>query len=245
MRPIHIFSRQCFSSPNQNLQNRNRPEWFFRGRCWKNLIATIGVGVDITVFYDYAKGKMGYLPDLVGSNQEWYDDVKIRKLKMGLFCCGTEASSFLALLDHIMSLNLSDDAIVYIVEDDYLHRPGWCKALREAFELPIDYVSLYDHADKYMEGYSELKSKIYVTESAHWRSTPSTCNTYACLMRTLREDIDTHRFFSRNHNGGVSQDHNKFVELARLGRRLITPMPGFSTHCEAGLLSPLVDWSKI
>jgi len=227
---IEVFYRTCFYSTNQELSNRNRPEWFDKAKCLRNILFDSWGYKDInfTQIYDEHFGKLGNPSD---------DTVVIN--------CGTEASSFLATLDIIMSRNLPDDTIVYIVEDDYLHREGWQQALREAFELPIDYVSLYDHADKYMEDYSELKSKIYVTESAHWRSTPSTCNTYACLMRTLREDIDTHRFFSRNHNGGVSQDHNKFVELARLGRRLISPMPGFSTHCEAGLLSPRVDWGKI
>jgi hypothetical protein len=38
-------------------------------------------------------------------------------------------------------------------------------------------------------------------------------------------------------------DHAKFVELGRHGRRLITPMPGYSTHCDL-LHSPTIDWEK-
>lgn len=181
-------------------------------------MSTIDKNTRVNIVYDNCFEPTGTLYS--GQSQYWFDYAKNDKRQgnIDIVKCGTEASSFLATLDIIMARNLPDETIVYIVEDDYLHRPNWCAVLREAFALPVDYVSLYDHADKY-QYYPDLRSKLMVTPSVHWRATPSTCNTYACKARTLREDIDTHRFFSRNHNGGVSQDHNKFVELERLGRQ--------------------------
>jgi DNA-binding NarL/FixJ family response regulator len=52
-----------------------------------------------------------------------------------------------------MALNLDDEEIVYFLENDYLHKPEADKVLQSAFDmhLGIEYVTLYDHPDKYME----------------------------------------------------------------------------------------------
>jgi len=39
-------------------------------------------------------------------------------------------------------------------------------------------------------------------------------------------------------------DHQKFLELNSKGRHLISCLPGYSTHCQDGLLSPCIDWSQ-
>lgn len=123
---IEVFYRSCFYSPNQELANRNRPEWFSKARCSINMRNTtswdLKGSVNLTTIYDEHFGKLTH-----------------PRGETIVINCGTEASSFLATLDIIMSRNLPDDTIVYIVEDDYLHREGWEQALREAFELPIDY----------------------------------------------------------------------------------------------------------
>jgi hypothetical protein len=71
--------------------------------------------------------------------------------------------SFLASLDlaHriITEKQLPEDTIFYFLEDDYLHRRGAYDILIEAFEdLKADYVTLYDHPDKYQN----LKDPRYV-----------------------------------------------------------------------------------
>jgi hypothetical protein len=85
---------------------------------------------------------------------------------------------------------------VYLLEDDYIHRPGSKNALLEALEI-ADYVTLYDHPDKYKldgQGGNELnykslqKTRIYLTKSSHWRETNSTTMTFAARVKTLRED---------------------------------------------------------
>ena len=41
-------------------------------------------------------------------------------------------------------------------------------------------------------------------------------------------------------------DHNKFLWLAEnKGRFVITPIPGLSTHCMEGLMSPTIKWEEI
>ena len=83
---------------------------------------------------------------------------------------GFEAGSFSKTVDIAVGLDAPDDTIVYFLEDDYLHRPGWCD-FTGAFKLPTNYVSLYDHLDKYIDkGYDDLVSKVLVSKSVHWSS---------------------------------------------------------------------------
>ena len=68
-------------------------------------------------------------------------------------------------------------------------------------------------------------------------------DSYAGKLRQLNQDMIIHKHFSAASPDGISMDHAKFVELGRHGRRLITPMPGYSTHCDL-LHSPTIDWEK-
>jgi hypothetical protein len=42
-----------------------------------------------------------------------------------------------------------------------------------------------------------------------------------------------------------SKDYDKFWELQKQKRYLISPMPGWSTHCDANHISPVIDWEQI
>ena len=229
---IEVFLRHCYSSPNQALPNRKRPPWFNKGKILENLKRTINPELaKINIVYDE---HFGSIADTFLSEEK---DVEIIN-------CGNEAGSFLRTLEIVESRGYDDDTIIYFIEDDYLHRENWCETLIEAFDLPAQYVSLYDHLDKYIDsGYDNLASKVFFTDSCHWRTVPSTCNTYAGKMGQLKQDMHLHKHFSAASPDGISMDHAKFVELGRHGRRLITPMPGYSTHCDL-LHSPTIDWEK-
>lgn len=227
-KPIEIFVRQCYHSPNSNIPGRNRPEWFDKNAVFRNLKYTADPELaNITVIYD----------SYFGQPLNWKVLNKVPE-NYHVINCGNEAPSFLAMLDIIMSKNLPDDTIVYLLEDDYLHREGWCTVLLEAFTLPgVKYATLYDHKDKYMH-YPELSSKIFATKSSHWRTTPSTTNTYACRIETLRNEIEKHREFSIGRD--VTDDNGKFLKLGNL----VSSIPGWSTHCD-DYMSPTIDWERI
>ena len=229
---IEVFLRHCYSSPNQALPNRKRPPWFDKVKVYENLKRTINPDLaKINIIYDEHFGPIG---DTFLDSEENTEIIN----------CGNEAGSFLRTLEIVESRGYDDDTIIYFVEDDYLHRENWCEVLIEAFSLPTQYVSLYDHLDKYIDsGYDNLESKVFFTDSCHWRTVPSTCNTYAGKLRQLNQDMIIHKHFSAASPDGISMDHAKFVELGRHGRRLITPMPGYSTHCDL-LHSPTINWEK-
>lgn len=231
-KPIQVFLRHCYHSPNSNLPNRHRPEWFDKTSIFENFLGTLNPKlVNYTIVYDEHFGEIG-------------DSFLQYEKQIEIINCGNEAASFSRTLDLVRSRNYSDDTIVYFLEDDYLHRPKWPEILLEAFTLPISYVSLYDHLDKYIDsGYESLVSKIFVTDSIHWRTVPSTCNSYATKFKTLKEDFEIHKHYSDASPNGISMDHNKFVHLSNLGKILITSIPGYSTHCDH-LQSPTIDWKN-
>lgn len=145
-----------------------------------------------------------------------------------------------------LALEKKDDEIIYFVEDDYLHRPNSDLIIQEGLEI-ADYVTLYDHADKYMEYYTRNSwggepTKVLLTKSTHWKQVSSTCMTFAAKVKTLREDCD----IIYNHlRGAVPEDWAMFIALGVKGRKLINPIPGYATHCITEYQSPLINWENV
>lgn len=122
-----------------------------------------------------------------------------------------------------------DDDLVYFVEDDYLHLNTAPKLLEEGIQR-ADYVSLYDHPDKYTRFYNGGEySKVIKTESSHWRFTASTCMTFAAKVKTLKEDMEVWLKYTA---GEHPHDHHIFTELGKKGRKLAIPIPGAACHTD-------------
>lgn len=162
---------------------------------------------------------------------------------------GSSAAGFRIVLAD--ALKLPDEEFIYFVEDDYLHLPKSRNILLEGLKRS-HYVSLYDHKDKYIPGSmggnpfieddgAEV-TKVLLTESTHWKLTNSTTMTFAVKVSTLKEDS---KIWSKYTSGTYPQDFKCFLELRENGRTLITPIPGYSTHCEPTWASPLTDWESV
>jgi hypothetical protein len=83
---------------------------------------------------------------------------------------------------------------VYLLEDDYIHCPESKRILLEGLWI-ADYVTLYDHPDKYLLEKSGgnpfndknlQKTRVYMTKSTHWQET-TTIMRYACRIRTYKK----------------------------------------------------------
>ncbi|MGF7176516.1 glycosyltransferase [Azospirillum doebereinerae] len=149
-----------------------------------------------------------------------------------------------------LALEHDDAEPFYFIEDDYLHLPGAGATLLEGLER-ADYVSLYDHADKYkapalagnpVVSHGGEVTRLILTASSHWKFTTSTTMTFAVRVGTLRQDKPLFdRFTSSRH----PDDFAVFINLITRGRTVLTTVPGRSTHGEPALLSPLVDWAAV
>lgn len=162
---------------------------------------------------------------------------------------GSSAAGFRIVLQD--ALNLPDDEIVYFVEDDYLHLPNSREILLEGLQR-VDYVTLYDHIDKYIpanmggnafidDGGGE-ETRIFLTKNRHWKLTNSTTMTFATTVKVLREDAPTWLSYTA---GTYPRDFDCFIELRSKGRTLASPIPSLSTHCEPRWAAPLIDWTTV
>ena len=221
MSAIEVIMRMCAKPALSG--DSTRPAGFSKEEAFLNLLTTRDANTNITVLFDGS------------STGHWVRNYDVKVVE---FIGGNGDLSFQFQLNYIRSQNFHRDTIVYIMEDDYIHKDSWPSILREGFEsiqpsnLKFKYLTLYDHRDKYTsESYNNLHSRIGVSESIHWRTVPSTTNTFAVLYSTLIEDLDIHYTF-------LNRDHDKFLELGRRGRVLASCMPGYSTHCHKDYSSP-------
>lgn len=228
---IHIFERHCNTSSNS--VDKIRPDWFSRERCFNNLLRTIEDREDVKLYIMF-DGE----PD--PGHFICQHDYPINKIKGG-----TDGHSFLNVVNFVESLNLDDEDIIYFLEDDYLHVDGWVDIMLEGFkQLNAEYYTLYDHKDKYfLQPYQKLQSSIIATKSVHWRTTPSTTNTYACRAKTFKKHLSIHKEYC-DLQRGFTRDHDKFQRLWQEGSNLVSSLPGYSTHVETPYLSPVVDWEN-
>jgi hypothetical protein len=173
---------------------------------------------------------------------------------------GSGSQTFLHAFEIAIAREQND--IVYFVEDDFLHLPGSRSLLEEAFiETCADYVTLYDHPDKYLKrtekGMNPFvkkggeKTRVIRTTSSHWKETNSTVMTFASRVYTLREDERIWRWCVA---GSFPRDFKAFCKLVKKGfnirilkpkRILIHPVPGWSTHGESAFLSPYISWENV
>jgi hypothetical protein len=184
-------------------------------------------------------------PETDAMIEEWKNDNAIVK-KVSV---GHGAGTFNLALNE--ALTYDDNEIIYFIENDYLHKPQSQKILEEGFGLGASFVSLYDHPDKYLESsqggnpYCEggaEDTRVYLTNSCHWKITNSTTMTFASTVSTLKR-VES---ILRKHTSGTHpNDFQMFLELRQQNELLITPIPGYSTHGETAWLTPLTNWSKI
>ncbi|MBF0612292.1 MAG: hypothetical protein G8345_04950 [Magnetococcales bacterium] len=139
---------------------------------------------------------------------------------------------------------------IYFVEDDYLHRPHGRTLLLEGLEI-ADYVTLYDHPDKYWspeKGGNPLvvkggeKSRVLRTPSAIWKVTNSTTMTFATRKTCLLRDRS---IWGKHTESSPPDDFHAFLDIARHGAELISPLPAHATHGDLAFLAPGIDWHAV
>lgn len=216
-----------------------KPAYIHNSACLKNFC---------NVFFDYISDII-ILADNCSEQTltmigRYIDPINIHRVSVG-----HGAGTFNLALD--MALKWDDDEIVYFVENDYLHKKNSPNIIKEGFGLGATFVSLYDHPDKYMdpsnggnpfcEGGGE-ETRLYLTDSCHWKITNSTTMTFAAEVSTLKRTEPIMRKWTQ---GSHPNDFKMFLELRDNNEPLITPVPGFSTHGESAWMSPLTNWEEI
>ena len=215
---------------------KDKPEYVTKINCLKNALTHFDEN-DFTLIAD-------------GVSEEFKSEIRsVYNGKIENVNIGHGAGTFNIALNGIEGLDINE--IVYFLEDDYLHKEGSQKILESGFELGMDYVTLYDHPDKYLnpieggnpycEGRAEF-TRVYLGEYSHWKLTNSTTMTFAAKVKTLKEDEGILRQWTA---GEHPHDFQMFGDLQKKGRRLVSSIPGYATHGETRWLTPLTNWEKI
>jgi hypothetical protein len=214
---IHILYRH---TQNSSGFGKNRPEWFSFDKSLDSILSSVenDDNIHFHLLYD---GECNIKDDRINTIIN--------------FSGGSDWNSYIFAWNYAKQINIEDNDLVYIAENDYIHIKGWASKVLDLFKKYdlIDYVSLYDHPDKY-----DLSTYILLTKDHHWRMTPSTCGSVIFGKQILNEDIDIH---TTNPS-----DHGRFTFLrSNRQRNIITPIPSLSTHCENEWLAPIIEWNKI
>jgi hypothetical protein len=217
-----------------------KPDYISNESCLKNFC---------NVFFDHIHD-IRIIADNCSENTldmvaKYIDPINIEKVSVG-----HGAGTFNLALDK--ALKLDDKEIVYFVENDYLHKQQSPKIIQEGLSLGASFVALYDHPDKYLdpskggnpycEGGAE-DTRVYLTDSCHWKITNSTTMTFASTVEILKRTEPILRKYT--NQGHYPDDFKMFLDLRAQNDLLVTPLPGYATHGETAWLSPLTDWSKI
>jgi hypothetical protein len=239
------------------LGRKQRPSWFSYRRCFENLVDTVEEAI--------ADGRVTLNLVYDGSEEDFRSDetcdAMTRLAQRGWVVDGTVTIRFIAGGDQrkawkqALSLVLGDIAgnrvaindYVYLLENDYVHVADWLSKFEElaASNIKWDYLTLYDHLDKYPDlttaadsaRYRSLKSRIFCSGTQHWRTTPSTCATYLLPVKVLLGD----RLLLEP---GIA-DFKLFGILCKARRRtLLSPVPSLATHSMTEFLAPAVNWDR-
>lgn len=254
---INVYLRACNSA--QNKPNNGRPPWYSQDKCFYNLLRTINWRlVNLTVVHD---------GDISNTLTEVLQDdypYKVRNIDTKSYTgysyepnCGSSKS--LCLVSQIIKENnIPENELIYILEQDYLHRLGWVETTLDFFNVVKNanrcMLSLYDHKDKYLFRlsdeeikqhnlenhwglYRELKSEIFLTNYSHFRTVPSICSSW----------IFTKEMFDFAYgllSIGIS-DNSCCGEMLKRGCWFASPIPSYACHVQEPFLAPYINWEEI
>jgi len=207
---------------------RNRPIWYNKFKCLETFVTAIKNANDIVnkviFLHDGPKGKF------YDSIPAQYEVVCINQLTDG----GSLAEA------HKIADELSNH--IYFAEDDYLHLPNSVRVVYDGLE-PFKLVTPYDHLHRYVNDDDITKGKDYIAFSkktnCHWRTSESTCNTWATTREMWNSTVGQLAKQFRPH------DRDFFRTLyTQHNIRLWNPIPGVTTQVDENM-SPGIDWEKI
>lgn len=231
---LHIFYRTSDKG-----YPKDKPDYITSYNCLKNALERFSPDiVDWHIMCDNcSKETMEWLYKLC-------DEYKVNRKQIYEVSVGHGAGTFRLVYEKALAFN--DNDVVYFLENDYLHKKESYDAIKFGFtSLNIDYLTLYDHPDKYDKDYiySSLykDSRVFFDGEFFWQKILSTTMTFASRVKTLKKDK---KFFWKWTNTKHPYDLYIFIDIRLKNRVMVSPIPGLSTHGEKAFLSPKVDWSK-
>jgi len=184
--------------------NKVKPKYINNRNCLWNAVNT---------FQDVAFEDWTVIADNVSEETDVIIQSYIPRESIEYVSVGHGAGTFNLALDK--ALTFDDNEIVYFIENDYLHLPNSKTIIEEGLnEIGADFVSLYDHPDKYIDGANPYvqgggeMTRVMLSKSSHWKVTNSTTMTFASKVKTLRKVENVLR---EHTQGSYPRDFDMFV----------------------------------
>jgi hypothetical protein len=236
---IYVFYRIS----DNGFKSKIKPSYITKYNCLKNALDTFnGDNVFFKVYIDAVIEDTDKIIHRLCDNRKNVETINIDTHSNGF--------SFRKVYEDACKLN--DDDLVYFLEDDYLHLDNALDVLIDAARWNYtDYITLYDHADKYDNNNGAInpfskdfgeQTKVFKTNTHHWKITNSTTMTFAAFADVLKRDK---HIFWRYTETGYPYDFDIFKALSRENKLVSSPIPSLSTHGETMFLAPFIDWGGL
>ena len=246
MPKIHIYQRQC--QKEKSKPNNLRPAYFSFEKCFVNLLNTLNKDVcELNIIFDGES--LGHFIN----KYKGFNTFNIRAIGQS----DSIIQSFKLIKQQIEDGKIKKDDLIYFLEDDYIHYPYWAEYVIDLYRHTNEhhYVSLYDHNDKYIfkqsQGtiekhglephwgmYKDLKSEIICTGNKHWRTVPSTCDSFILSRDVFLRDY-------KHHSLGLFDAASFSLISKEFDLTIYSPIVGLSTHAQKPFISPCLNWEDV
>jgi len=215
----------CENETDGNLRDI-RPEWF-------NKIACLQSFLNAVEFADSEVKSLTFVHD--GPEGPLFDYLKQNSCHIVKVNHKDNLKSLLSTFD--VADELGDN--IYFVEDDYIHKIYSVDKIAKAVRT-LGLVGGYDHPDRYTRNDDapyDLKIVFDDESNYHWRTSESTCCTWAArsdVYQLIKQDIRQFGIW----------DRELFRHFHRRGIPLWTSIPGITTQVDK-CMSPGQDWKLL
>ncbi len=132
---------------------------------------------------------------------------------------------------------VKDDDLYLFQECDYLYLPDTGQQMIDAAN-EFDFISPYDHPDKYKKGMIPKNIKYSTINGKKWRTTDSTTSTFMSRGEVLKKTLSLFQSWGW-------EDHKRWIDFGTKGYTLWTPLPSISTHMVEEFMAPGIDWKSV
>jgi hypothetical protein len=222
---LNIIYRCCENETSKPFRDI-RPIWFDKLNCLKTFILSVEKNLDLI-------DNLIFLHD--GPYGKLFEQIP-KKYEIQKISSNNNEDSLLKTFE--IADSLSGD--IYFVEDDYLHLINSIFTIYHGIKN-FGLVTGYDHLDRYTRSDDITRGKEYIAFSkktnCHWRTSESTCCTWACSRELWNSDIREIAYkFKLN-----DRDFFRYL-FNEKNIRLWNPIPAVTTQVDINL-SPCINWS--
>jgi len=144
---------------------------------------------------------------------------------------------------------VSDNDLIFFVEDDYLHNSNVINEMLLSYNIISSHIqkeiALFpcDYPDNYTRPeLLNIPSFIALGNSCHWKTIINSTSTFLCTKKLINDNWNVFDEMTNFKLGSV----NNFYKIWRSNNAfLLSPLPSLSIHLHQNTKSSFIDWKKL